>query len=83
MKSLIFALMVSASFGTGAFAENHSAIESQAWTEFLGWNLTPRAQDPQNPLKQCMQTCVAFSDQPGPQLRQCLADCQALYGHGN
>jgi hypothetical protein len=45
--------------------ENWTAVETLAYAQ------------PKDPVRQCMETCVAFNE-PGPQLRYCLAQCQKL-----
>ncbi len=32
----------------------------------------------QDPVQQCIDTCHAFIEQPGPELRRCVSDCLAI-----
>ncbi|HRK08775.1 MAG TPA: hypothetical protein PLZ57_13485 [Pseudobdellovibrionaceae bacterium] len=31
-----------------------------------------------DPVQQCIDTCHAFIEQPGPELRRCVSDCLAM-----
>lgn len=48
----------------------------------LSWGMSGLATTPSNPavdpVQQCIDTCHAFIEQPGPELRRCVADCLAM-----